>query len=43
MGYDEEIDKFVLVADDFDSIGQLAQAVAELNLHIVKVLTEESE
>ncbi len=40
MGYDEEKDKFVLVTDDFDTMTEMAQAVAELNLHIVKVLLE---
>lgn len=39
IGYDENTDKFTLVTDDFDSMAEMARAVAQINLHIIEVLT----
>lgn len=38
IGYDEKIDKFVVTTARFDSMADLGQAVAELNLKVVKIL-----
>lgn len=38
IGYDEKLDKFVVNAAQFDSMADLGQAVAELNLKVVKIL-----
>ncbi len=39
FGYDEASDKFTVIGNEFDSMQELGEAVAELNLAVIKVLS----